>query len=246
MNDVVDPGLGRERIEELESRVKWLEGALTSMLQQRRRDAGRSNQFDTTFSLDDDDAPVQTRTRDNQDRTQPLKVLQIQEAQRVAEAQAAAAEQLFPEFEMATASGRSAAAVVASARKDPMSFTSSFATLDERLREQIENESTAVPAHDMAPPVLIDPSLIDLAFAPPAPRMLEVRCFLEESYPHLLSRIITLWGEPELVSFLHKLIVDDRGSRQGFPFEVMSELMTLSALVQAPQDEEPWIVASKG
>jgi len=206
MSDALDPAHGRQRIEELEARVKWLEGALTSVLQERRRDqSGHRGQreFNALFSLDDEPSA------DLHQRTQKLEVLE-------------------------------ARAEPAAANVDAMRFTSSFSTLDERLREQLESEAAAAPAPDLAPPVLIDPEMIDRAFARPPPELIEVRCDLEQSYPHLMERVLTLWGEPELLPFLRKLIVDERGGRQGFPFEVMSELLILAAVANAPLEPDAW------
>ena len=203
MNDTTEVAPGQQRIAELEDRVKWLEGALTSILQERRRSRARRVQAEDIFG-DDEDAlaePEQTP-----DRTQPMYLLEAR-----ARAEAARTE------------------------RDAMRFTSAFSTLDERLREQIEAEAAPGPQIDLTPPVLLDPELIDRAFARPQPQKLDVRCALEESYPHLMERVVTLWGEPEVEDFLRKLIVDDRGSRQGFPFEVMSELLVLSALAQRPR-----------
>jgi hypothetical protein len=135
--------------------------------------------------------------------------------------------------------------VAASIRKDtpaidPMRFTSAFATLDARLEEQLESEAVAAQPVDLGHPVLIDPSLIDLAFAKPPPEKIHVVAAIEEFFPNIAERICTLWGEPELLPFLRKLIVDERGGRQGFPFEVMSELLVLAGLAQAPKDLDAW------
>jgi hypothetical protein len=121
-----------------------------------------------------------------------------------------------------------------------MSFTSAFSTLDDRLAEQLHSESLAKPVPAAGPPVLIDEALIDKAFARPAPELIHVRSAIEDSYPHLLERIIATWRQPESAKFLSRLIVDDRGSRQGFPFEVMSELLVLSALAEAPAVDLSW------
>lgn len=66
---------------------------------------------------------------------------------------------------------------------------------------------------------------------------------LDERHPRLLERIAALWGTKQLDPFLYDLVYDTRGGRQGFPMEVMQELMflqTLSADTQALNDEDPW------
>ncbi len=66
---------------------------------------------------------------------------------------------------------------------------------------------------------------------------------LDERYPRLLERIAELWGTNQLDPFLYDLVYDTRGDRQGFPMEVMLELMflqTLSSDTQSQGEEDPW------
>jgi len=202
MGKGLDPAESRRRIEELEARVKWLEGALTSLLQQRRAKPAQPGGT-PMFTLDDDDflpAP-------SGEHTQPMEVL----------------------------GGKPPAPDM-----DAMRFTHSFAILDEVLREQLEAEESAQVVPEAGHPVLIDPDLIDRALARPAPELIEVRCALEEQFPNLLQRVTVMWGEPEALAFLQKLIVDERGGRQGFPFEVMSELLVLSGIAEAKANTDKW------
>ena len=53
---------------------------------------------------------------------------------------------------------------------------------------------------------------------------------IEAQFPRIAQSIMLMWGHPELDRFFAKLTVDDRGDRQGFPPEVMSELMFLARL----------------
>jgi len=66
---------------------------------------------------------------------------------------------------------------------------------------------------------------------------------LDARYPRLLERIAELWGTKQLDPYLYDLVYDTRGGRQGFPMDVMLELMflqTLSSETQAQSDEDPW------
>jgi hypothetical protein len=71
---------------------------------------------------------------------------------------------------------------------------------------------------------------------------------LERDYPHILNRLMQLWGTQEFDPFMHDLMVDKRGGRQGFPLEVAAELMFLSELhihfkkkgYRLPAVEDPW------
>ncbi len=185
-------------VRELEARVKWLEGALTSVLQSRPAYAGSG------------EAALFAKT---------TKLMQLGAMPALAEP------------------GEPAAAESQRIEQDDLRFTGDFATLDDRLREQTAMETATRRQPDLAPPVMIDPALIDLAFARPAPMRIEVRADIEDTYPHLLERIVATWRSPESARYLRKLIVDERGGRQGFPFEVMSELLMLSALLETPAEE---------
>jgi uncharacterized protein len=53
---------------------------------------------------------------------------------------------------------------------------------------------------------------------------------LEAQFPRIAEKIVLLWGYPELERFFEKLMYDDRGDREGFPPDVMSELVFLGLL----------------
>jgi hypothetical protein len=53
---------------------------------------------------------------------------------------------------------------------------------------------------------------------------------LEECFPHILYRLIAVWGYPEANDYLGSLLVVDRSGRSGFPDDVASELFRLSAI----------------
>ena len=50
---------------------------------------------------------------------------------------------------------------------------------------------------------------------------------IERQFPHILVKIVDLWGSQELVAYLEKLMFTDRDGRQGFPPEVASEMFRL-------------------
>jgi hypothetical protein len=53
---------------------------------------------------------------------------------------------------------------------------------------------------------------------------------LDQRYPHILERITQLWGTSQIDPYLQELLLDSRGDRQGFPPDVMSDLMFLHGL----------------
>jgi hypothetical protein len=64
---------------------------------------------------------------------------------------------------------------------------------------------------------------------------------LEKRFPHIMNAVQAMWGYHELNVYFRKLIVDERGGRQGFPADVWDEI---SMLVQLHLDivPEPIIV----
>ena len=56
---------------------------------------------------------------------------------------------------------------------------------------------------------------------------------LESRYPRVLTQILEKWDSPrELDAFLKDLVVDFRGTRQGFPPEILKEILFLAALFE--------------
>jgi hypothetical protein len=53
---------------------------------------------------------------------------------------------------------------------------------------------------------------------------------LEEKFPRITSAITLLWGNPEMDTYFSRITVDDRGDREGFPPEVMSDILFLATL----------------
>jgi hypothetical protein len=53
---------------------------------------------------------------------------------------------------------------------------------------------------------------------------------LETRYPRICARLVQMWFRDEIDTYLDGLILDDRYDRQGFPFEVIDELLFLSDL----------------
>lgn len=47
-------------------------------------------------------------------------------------------------------------------------------------------------------------------------------------YPRIYERIEATWGSTELDLYFNRLIIDDRGNREGFPKEVLNALLILA------------------
>ena len=61
---------------------------------------------------------------------------------------------------------------------------------------------------------------------------------LEASFPHVIDRMVALWGSAELRPFLDALMLADRPGRQGFPPEVATEIFRLVNVLDE-LDEKP-------
>jgi ankyrin repeat protein len=71
---------------------------------------------------------------------------------------------------------------------------------------------------------------------------------LEQQYPRILSKIMSLWDSPSIEAYFADLLVDDRGNRAGFPKEVASDIFYLSTLHshQPEPQEYPWSGVPEG
>ncbi len=65
---------------------------------------------------------------------------------------------------------------------------------------------------------------------------------LEARYPHVAAKVVAYWGTEACLPYLDSLLTDDRGGRQGFPFDAMQELTLLKELHQDahPQPVKDW------
>jgi hypothetical protein len=128
-----------------------------------------------------------------------------------------------------------------------MGLTAAFATLDTRVAEASDFESSLRKAPDLSHVVPIDASLIDEAFVPKVearartrPTARRIRSAIEEMHPKLLTRISAIWQSSECYEYLKRLIIDERGDREGFDPNVMSELLFLSQILEATATTDAW------
>ena len=75
------------------------------------------------------------------------------------------------------------------------------------------------------------------------PKKLQLR-LLPAQFPRVLNQVAALWNRPTAAaSCLQELMLDTRGTRAGFPPEVLSELLALrnyNASRIVPQKIDPW------
>jgi len=62
---------------------------------------------------------------------------------------------------------------------------------------------------------------------PPPPTDGKPECTLEQSFPHIGRKLISLWGTDVCGLYLKSLIVSDRETRKGFPLDVVEDLLML-------------------
>ena len=53
---------------------------------------------------------------------------------------------------------------------------------------------------------------------------------IERGFPRIAEKIREMWGKRALDDYFAKLVVDERGSRQGFPLEVLSAILEVARL----------------
>lgn len=53
--------------------------------------------------------------------------------------------------------------------------------------------------------------------------------FLERRFPHVLQRIVGLWGKPEIDAYLYGLLGPLRSGASGFPKEALAEIVMIKA-----------------
>lgn len=86
------------------------------------------------------------------------------------------------------------------------------------------------------------------AVTPPNDEVLtaEAVALLKSLFPRIHDRLGATWGTPQCEAYLDRLILDDRGDRDGFPPQVLSALLVLQR-VHAKQfgvfgRRDPWDV----
>jgi len=91
------------------------------------------------------------------------------------------------------------------------------------------------------------------------PRLLKLLNNNERNYPHslaqqfprILSKIMDLWDSPEIDDYFSSLMIADRHNREGFPKEVVSDVMYLSMVHTKLKDTKeatakPWADVNEG
>lgn len=53
---------------------------------------------------------------------------------------------------------------------------------------------------------------------------------VERRFPHIVHNLIKLWQSAEIDGYMDSLLIDSRGDRQGFPEEVLEELVFLAGI----------------
>jgi hypothetical protein len=110
--------------------------------------------------------------------------------------------------------------------------------LIERQRVRLEHLERVLAANNIqvadttAPPAAREsyfPTLQLEEPPPKQPRKVQARAALEDM-PRVLEQLTATWGTEAFDRFAQRLIIDERGNRQGFSEPVMEELLMLARL----------------
>ena len=52
-------------------------------------------------------------------------------------------------------------------------------------------------------------------------------CSLEQSFPHICRKLVSLWGTDVCALYMKELIVSNRDTRKGFPLDIVEDLLML-------------------
>ena len=100
------------------------------------------------------------------------------------------------------------------------------AELISRVAQSTKETRKSVPASMRADhaPKIDDAAIELLEKLPSALRLVGLR----GQFPRVLNRIAQVWADPlKFGAMLDSLLIDERGSREGFPFEVVKEITEL-------------------
>lgn len=54
---------------------------------------------------------------------------------------------------------------------------------------------------------------------------------LENLFPRIAQALTEKWGTPDVEAYLAEIMMDKRGTRKGFPSEVLEELMLIDTIL---------------
>lgn len=72
---------------------------------------------------------------------------------------------------------------------------------------------------------------------------------LLQMFPRICNLLAVLWDDPNSARrYLNDLLVDKRGNRQGFPLDILRELLAMLAHYEDlhPESAQPWQAMNKG
>jgi hypothetical protein len=72
------------------------------------------------------------------------------------------------------------------------------------------------------------------------------RSALEIQYPRIAEQLVVKWNQYDCEQFLNGLVMDERGDRQGFPVNVIDDLLMLhGTLTRLPEWDRPVKLAAR-
>jgi hypothetical protein len=113
--------------------------------------------------------------------------------------------------------------------------TATVFAFDNTSVQHREVEVAAAPLRTPLPEICFDALDDDAGSAPPVPAGGPVKAealpAAIEAMPHLVEKLVRLWGTRDLNTLLHEILLDSRdGGRKGFPIDAANELMLLAKI----------------
>lgn len=88
------------------------------------------------------------------------------------------------------------------------------------------------PRRTTQPVALTDDAHVWLSRLPPRYQPLATA----RAHPHIVNRLCLMWGNnQEMLDYLNELLISNRPGREGFAFDVMTELSDLQGLLEQAQ-----------
>ena len=89
---------------------------------------------------------------------------------------------------------------------------------DDEFAAAVKARADAHLAHDRWNPAAISEPVVSDG---------QPECTLEQQFPHVCRKVALTWGSDACAQYLNNLLICDRETRQGFPLDIVEDLLLL-------------------